>query len=228
MAYSFDATSGETRDDLVELVIASSFSAARYTAMVQKWLNDAVTDVCRRLKIQRAYEVLAYDASGLVVQPERPFFHVEELWWASAGALASGERDFISRAELRLEPLPEGTDLTRMRSSSPFWYSARRVAYTSRYPQLQIVVLPTTTAGFVAIKGLQRPAVMDAAGDLSGLGADLDDALVAYAKARCFRNEDDFEMSKLWQGEYELELRGVVQLENDSDGPDVVPGTWDC
>jgi hypothetical protein len=227
VTYVFDSTSGATFGQLQDLVLTNAFSASRYTEFSKAWLNDAVTDVCRKLRVQRNMTVLNYDATGLVAQPATPFFHLEELWLAKAGSSGSGEQAFAANAIAKLEPLPTRSTAPVV-GTTPVFYTARRAAApASRYPQLRIVVLPVAAAGQVAIVGLQRPTVMAATGDLTGLGADLDDAVLAFVKARMFRNEDDVDMSTFWQAEYERCLRGAVWLENHSDGPSTTPGTWD-
>ena len=227
MSYVFDPSSGATRDQLVELVIANSFSAGRYTEFARTWLNDAVTDVCRKLQMQRGIEIRDHDVAGVVSQPTQPFFHVDELWLAHPSATGTGEQAFAQYARTRLVPLRDrGT--AGMVGTTPNCYTARRVAFTNRYPQLQLTVVPASAVGKVAIIGLQRPAVMDQAEDVSGLGADLDDALVAFVKRRCFRAEDDTDMANFWQAEYLSALRDADWLQADDDGPHVVEGAWDC
>ncbi len=227
MSYTFDATSGATRDQLVDLVIANSFSATRYTEFVHGWLNDAVTDVCRKMRLHQGIEILDYDEAGVVEQPTQPFFHVEELWLAYGNATGSGEQAFATYARTRLVPL-RGRGTAGMGGTTPTWYTTRREAVTNRYPQLKITVVPATAAGKVAIIGLQRPAIMDSADDVSGLGADVDRALVAYCKARAFEAEDDFEMSQQWEVKYMAAMRDAEWIEGDDDGPHVVEGAWDC
>ena len=107
MSYTFDATSGATRDQLVDLVIANSFSASRYTEFVYGWLNDAVTDVCRKLRLHQGVEILDYDSAGVVTQPTQPFFHVDELWLASSDATGSGEQAFAEMTEPTRESFME-------------------------------------------------------------------------------------------------------------------------
>lgn len=228
MSYAFNANSGATRADLSDMVCANSFSAAKYGEFVKAWLNDAVLAICRRLQIQRGWEVLAYDATGAVTQPQLPFFQVDEVWTASPGAAASGLDAFRTRAQWPIRPLPpHGLSAVAAGSTPVFYVVTRDSSASKRYPQLALTVEPVTVPGFVAVTGLQRPAVMDADTSLTGLGADFDRAVVAWTKSRCFESEDDIQMAQFWDQRYIAALAEAIEGADVDDGPVVVQGTWD-
>jgi hypothetical protein len=193
VTYTFAATTGNTRTLLADLVLGNSFSSSRYGEQTKLYLNDAVTDICRRLQIIRDDETCAYDANGLVTQPDPPFFLVEDVW------------------------LTDG--------SGAVTFTARRSDSGTRLPGLTIEVGPVTGAGTVVIQGLRRPAIMDGDSDTTGLGADLDNAVVAFAKARLFELEDDFEAARAWDDRYERYLHVASQVTHNA-APVVTPGTW--
>jgi len=227
VSYVFDPTSGDTRAELAERVVFNSFSASRYAELVKRALNDAVTAICRRLEQNEAYEVLSYSGTGAVADPTLPWFRIDEVWSASATAAASGEVAFASVANYPLQPIDDHV-LGTMTPTSPLYYIVRRrKSPTGFVPKLDLIIAtPPAAGGFVAVRGLQRPVVMDADGVVTGLGADLDGAVVAYAKAQCFDNEDDFDAADRWTLRYETRLREAIEGGVQDDGPDVVEGTW--
>ena len=223
MPYTFDPASGATRTLLSDLVLTNTFSSSRYGELVKAWLNDGVQDVCRRLDLLKGYEVLAV-TNGIVAQATLPFWRVDEVWTAS-GPAASTEAAFRQQASRWLEPIPyDSPALAGSNNGEPCWFTVRKAPIAGRYSTLQIGVHPAG-ASFVAVAGRQRPAIMDADADTSGLDAELDDAIVAYVKARCFRNEDDFEMAASWQQEYMSQLGAYATTPHS--GPIVTPGTWE-
>lgn len=225
MAYAFDST-GDSFSELQERVLANSFNSTRYLEVVKAELNAGVEQVCKRLSLFRSFAICAHSSSGAVTQPAAPFWRVEELWTASATS-GTTEADFARYAQRKLEPLPWRSAGGLRTGSLPLYYTARRLrAPGTRAPSLQITIVPATSAGYVAIAGLQRPAVMSLDADVTGLGDDLDRAVLAYAKARCFELEDDFQMSQQWDARFETMLReGAVDFV--ADGPKVTPGAWD-
>lgn len=228
MAYTFDPTSGETRASLASRVTLNSFSETRYAEVAKRALNDAVTTICRRLNQIEAHEVLSYDANGVVADSALPWFRILEVWAGSATAPAVGEKAFATAANYALQPLPDHYLGAMYVGAGPLFYIARRrTSPTGFAPQLDLRIVPPGAAGFVAVKGLQRPAVMATDAAVTGLGADLDRAIVAYAKAQCFENEDDFDAADRWMQRYEIALREAIEGGTSDDQPMVVNGTWD-
>jgi hypothetical protein len=228
MAYVFDPTNGDTRAELAERVVFNSFSSTRYQQFVLRALNDAVTTICRKLEVFETYEVLAYDGTGKVADPTNPWLRIDEVWQASASSAASGEVAFAMAANYPLQPLPDHV-LGRMTvGGSPIFYITRRRRSANSFaPLLDLIIsTPGTLGGFVAVKGLERPPVMDADGDTTGLGAEFDRAVMSYAKADCFDNEDDFEAADRWRLRADSALREAIEGDVSNDGPDTVEGTW--
>lgn len=231
MAYTFVSTSGETRSSLTERVVLNSFSTTRYTEVINRALNDAVTAICRKVGFLEAYEVLAYDNTGAATQSAKPWYRIDEVWQATATAASTGEKNFMTAAAYPLQrPTHHGLgDLNS--GSGPLYYIARRAASPTGFvPQLDLRILPPGVGGFVAVKGEQRPAVMALSTDVTGLGAEFDGAVVAYAKAACFDNEDDFDAAAAWRMRFDAELRQIVEggVNGDDTGPDTADGMWDC
>lgn len=210
-----------TLAELQTRVLSNSFGSGRYTTLSTSFLNEGVADACRQLGLLRKYEVVAHSSTGVVTQPTLPFFKVESVWVASAGAAASGEESVRSRSTYPLYPLSTSTTAGQG-SGLPVAYTARRDGTVTT--GLAVTLTPCAAAGMVAIVGLARPAVMSASTDVSGLGGDLDAALVAYAKARSFEVEDDAEMAIFWDNRYRT-LLGTASLDGQDDGPSVTPGT---
>lgn len=225
---TFVATSGATRAELAELVLAQNFNPARYADKVNRWLNDGVLEVCKRLGVVRAAAICAFDATGVVTQPATPFFKVNEVWIVDSGASGTTEAAIAAAARWRLAPLPTDHVALTGRAVQPAFYTAQRGgAATGRHVPLQITV-GTSAPGRVGIVGLQRPAVMDEDTDVTGLGADLDEAVVAWATSRAYRQEGDVDVARYWRDEeFTLALRSGVDV-GVADGPIVTPGLEDC
>jgi hypothetical protein len=163
------------------------------------------------------------------VSSSRPWQRIDEVWTTSATAAGQGEVAFLAAAGSRLERLPPGVLGSLGPSSGPLFYIVRRsTSPTGFAPQVDLRIVPPNSGGFVAVKGLQRPAVMDGDTDTTGLGAEFDGAVVAWAKAACFDNEDDFDAAAQWRQRFDSELRLILEAGIDDDGPDVVDGMWAC
>lgn len=214
-----------TLAELRTRVLGNSFGAGRYATTVDAELNDAVTEVCRRLDLHRSSDILDYDAAGLVTPPSPPFFRVEAVWLAAPDAVGSGDAAIARYAQRQLEPLPVAGP-AGLGVGEPRYYVARRAPGADAYPQVQIQVFPVGTAGLVAVQGLARPPRMAGDTDTSGLGGDFDRALVAYAKARCFDIEDDFEAAAVWDARFAAAIVSLGAADLD-DGPHVTPGLED-
>lgn len=231
MTYVFDSTSGATFAQLQALVLTNAFGATKYTEFSKTFLNDAVTETCRRLRLQRTYWILAHDADGVVTMPTYPFWLVEDVWRAEGTAATSASpvsaQLYLQAGTDKLDPNPLQSPGELDGYNRPAFYMARRAASpVTRYPQLALTVVPAGSAGVVAVAGLVRPPVMVNDGHTTGLGADLDWAVVCWTRARLFALEDDPEMQQFMTAQFEDGLRsasvGVV-----ADGPAVTPGTWE-
>jgi hypothetical protein len=242
MSYTFDGTTGDTFAQLQERVTFNSFSSTRYAEFVKRALNDAVTDICRKLDIQQESIILTYDSSGAVAAPtgSAPFWKVNSVWTVPSTAPtypatgSSGETAFVAQAMYELRPVKveDLRGLGHATSTLPLVYTVRRQKNTNTpYPRVAIDVQPAGSGGSVMVVGMTRPAIMDSDLDTTGLGADLDRAVMAYAKAQCFDNEDDAEMASYWRQQYRAELYDATTGGVGDAEPDVVEGAWgewDC
>jgi hypothetical protein len=231
MTYVFDSTTGATFAQLQALVLTNAFGATKYTEFSKTFLNDAVTEACRRLRLQRTYWILGHGADGEVVMPTYPFWLVEEVWRAASTATSSvspvSAQLFMQSVTDKLEPNPSQSPAALDGYNVPAFYMARRAASpVTRYPQIALTVVPAAAEGRVAVAGLVRPPVMVTDGDTTGLGADLDWAVVCWTRARLFALEDDPEMQAFMTAQFEDGVRsaGVAVV---ADGPAVTPGTWE-
>lgn len=210
--------------DLQSAVMFNTLSPQRYSSFVSRWLNDAVRDACRQLDLFASQEVAPFDGTTGVVTPTQTFWRVDSLWLASGSASTSVEA-VRTQSQYRLAPLPaaDGATVTAGGFGTPRFYEASFVV-----PAIQLrVVAPPAAGGVVAITGRIHPPAMSSGSDLNPLGAELDDALIAFARARAFRYEDDHQAAAFWQQEYDARLRASapVDLLHD-DGPLITPGSW--
>lgn len=231
MTYVFDSTTGATFAQLQALVLTNAFGATKYTEFSKTFLNDAVTEACRRLRLQRTYWILQHDAAGVVSMPTYPFWLVEEVWRAQPTAVTSispvSAQLYLQSVTDKLEPNPWQSPGELDGYNRPAFYMARRAASpVTRYPQVALTVVPAGAVGRVAVAGLVRPPIMANDGHTTGLGADLDWAVVCWTRARLFALEDDPEMQAFMSAQFEDGIRsaavGVV-----ADGPAITPGTWE-
>jgi hypothetical protein len=216
--------SSSTFTELRTAVRQNTLSPTRYDdTIVGRWLNDAVADVCRRLRQSKALEVAAYDENGAVTLVTS-FWQIREVWTAT-GATGVDPTDFQRRGNYRLVPSPRSSGLILSPSvGQPMWYEA-----TFGPDGVKMDVLPVGVAGNIAVVGYARPTPMSADDDLSGLGPEADEALVAFCRARAFRREDDLNMSQMWEMEYTARLRSLLPAHiQHGDGPNVTPGYEDC
>lgn len=226
MAYTFDATSGATLAQIKEQVLDGSFREARHGELVEQYANDAVGDICRKLGIHRSSVVCAV-VDGVVTQPAAPFFRVESVWAAAGGATVDEEGDNVAAEQGQIQVWPLTTqpaDQSPTGSQWPRFYTARRTTTSGRSTSLRVELVPAVGTR-VILTGLRRPAVMDSTGDVTGLDAELDPAVLAYCRARCFEVEDDPQMAQYWDGRYDALLRDLSKPVV-ADGPVVTPGTW--
>lgn len=231
MAYVFNGAGAETFATLQDQVLGNSFSVTRMQGHARLALNDGVEQVIRRLGVGRGGAVCDYADNGFVIQPAAPegtFFRVEGVWLAPPEASGSTYTQAARWARTELEPVPWDNP-AGITGDTPTFYTARRQAawgVFDRKHSMLIHVLPCTRAGKVAIVGLQRPPIMVNPGDVTCLDSDLNRAVVAYAKARLFEQEDDFQMSQQWDARFNTILaEGAYDAV--SDGPRQTSGSED-
>lgn len=215
-----------TFTQLQDEVMFNAFEGAGFTTRAQRFLNEAVNEVGRRLGFTlKAYEVAAYATSGTVTLTQ-PFFRIEEVW-ISQGPTATTEAAVVAQCDRRLSPINHDSGgIIVVRSGQPATYQTEHLP--GDRPQVSLKVFPSAAAGFVGVVGRALPPVMTADSDHSGLGGEFDDALICFARSRCFRTEDDFQAAQVWMAEFDQHIRTLAKARTPSqDGPIVTPGAWD-
>lgn len=214
-----------TLSGLTDEVMFNAFEGAAFTVRAQRFLNEAVNEIGRRVGVfVKAYEVAPFDATGAVALT-LPFFRVEEVWLC-AGPAATTSTALVSQATRRLRPIEQDSGgMIVVRSGGPFAYQTENVP--GDRPLTSVKVFPSASTGFIGVVGRALPAKMTASTDLSGLGGEWDDALICFARSRCFRAEDDFQAAQVWMAEFEQHLRTMAKIKSAAqDGPIVTPGSW--
>jgi hypothetical protein len=215
-----------TFSELTDEVMFNAFEGAAFTVRAQRFLNEAVNEIGRRVGVfLKAYEVAPFDTTGTVTTTT-PFFRVEEAWICQ-GPAASTEAALAAQATSRIAPISQDSGvMTARNAGTPTGYQTEH-AIGDR-PLVTIRVFPATTGGFLGIVGRALPVKMTSSTDYSGLGGEWDDALISFARSRCFRAEDDFQAAQVWMTEFEQHLRTMAKVKSPAqDGPIVTPGTWD-
>lgn len=217
--------------ELQDAVLFNAFSE-RYRPAAKTYLRAGVRDIFRRLELGASRMVLPYDVGGRVSSATPvDLLRVDEVWTAT-GPAASDDHAFATSAKRRLRLL-EGDESIVFGGAvggEPECYTTRLAppqapAASGLSLVTQIVVAPAPVAGFVAVAGLVGPGTeMDGDSDPSPLGGELDLTLIAYARMRAFRSEDDFENGAGWEAEYERGLRNAGLGKRTSE-PSQTPGS---
>lgn len=210
----------------VELQDAVLFNTLgeRYRASAKVWLNDGVRDACRRLRLQKTACVGTTDANGTLTLATT-FWRILQVY-SMPLATATGSTSVATieqTGDQRLAPIPAASAGTDTPTTGRSWgYEA---VISGGVVTVRVAPAPLA-ASRVAVIGYGFPTAMSADSDSSGLTGDLDEALVAFARARGFRREDDLQMAAMWEQEYTTRLRAVLPaVVSNQDGPMVTPGT---
>jgi hypothetical protein len=215
-----------TLSGLTDEVMFNAFEGAAFTVRAQRFLNEAVNEIGRRVgTFLKAYEVAPYDTTGAVALT-LPFFRIEEAWICQ-GPIGTTSAALVSQSTRRLRPLTQDSGaMIVVRSGGPIAYQTEHVP--GDRPLVSLKVFPSATTGFIGVAGRALPPKMVNPTDVSGLGGEWDDALIAFARSRCFRTEDDFQAAQVWMAEFDQHLRTMAKVKNPAqDGPIVTPGSWD-
>ena len=241
--FTYSNVDGATFADLRARVLRGSFSSSRYLEDTKAALNDAVLEVCKRLRIHPRRKVCTYgvtEVAGTVALPDNTvdhFWRIEGVWLASASAVADTEDEsrIAGWSVRRLAPLDrDPADLEG--GTQPTYYTFKRYEGDSTSAGTQGHALPVrlrvgpvavTAQGRVIVQGYTKPSPMNGDTDFSGLGSDADRALIAYARARLFELEDDDKMAVFWDDRFEQAIRSMAQGGIVMDGPMVTPGLED-
>lgn len=208
-----------TYAELKSAVLFNTFSTSRYGTFVARWLNDAVLDVCQMFELFPSVESAQLSVSTPVTLTQN-FWKVNEV--RLGRSYVGTNPDSIAADVTGTVLAPAGSNLVAPGSSIDGYYYFR---YLPEGGSQFSVTLPRPS--IVVVQGLTRPPIMSADSDLSGLPSEVDDALVAFARARAFRYEDDFAMAQMWQGEYVARLGAVQPSFVETGGPEIIPGCWD-
>jgi hypothetical protein len=212
-----------TFTQLTDEVMFNAFEGTGFTTRAQRFLNEAVNEVGRRVGfLLKTFEVAPFDATGTVTLSQ-PFFRFDEVWLAT-GPAATTSVALTTQATRRLPPVMQDSGATNIiRSGSPSEYQAQYAP--GDRPSAGLRVFPAGQTGFVGVVGRALPPVMVAPGDFSGLGGEWDDALVCFARSRCFRTEDDFQAAQVWMAEFDQHVRTLAKARTPStDSPIITPG----
>lgn len=215
-----------TYSGLVTEVLFNSFEGADFTLRAKRYLNEAVNELGRRVGVLKAYETAPFDATGTVTTTQ-PFYRINEVWLCRNGSAATTELAVFQQADRRLEPLMmESSAAVQSTTGTPLYYQTEHVA--GDRPTIVLRVWPVAAqSGFVGIAGRALPPLMVNDSDVSGLGGEFDDALIAFARSRCYRAEDDFQAAQAWMADFEAQVRHLSMVKQPSrDRPIVTPGTW--
>lgn len=211
-----------TYAELQTAALFNTFSSARYLTYMQRFLNDGVLDICQQFNLFPSVEAAAFSGSSAVTLTQT-FWKVNEV---RLGRTYTGLNPNSIAADVTYQTLaPAGTVVSSGSPGVPtvdgYYYFKYLPADGSQFS----VSLPSS--GVVVVQGYTRPTLMSSDSHVSGLPNECDDALVAFARARAFRYEDDFQMAQFWKAEYEARLREIARTFEPTSGPDVIPGCWD-
>lgn len=214
------APSGATLAQLRTEALFNSFGT-RYNDYADQALNKAIIAVCRRLQLAQVDAVVAYDVDGVAYSGPR-WSRIDSVWLASGPATQEGQ-PYRRQAIRPLERLAHGVAGADFAPGDPVgWEALRSVDSTGQYLALRI--WPAEGAGFVSVSGHGFPPLMADDSDTSGLGLELDDALVAFARRSLFLREDDAQAAAMWAAEYERVLQTASLARMESRAPRQTPG----
>lgn len=209
-------------------VIFQRFDDLKFRPKAKRHLNEAVTEVCRRVGFFKVQEVAAYDSTGLVTF-QQPMHEINEVWEAN-GPTSTNPDAVINQSKQQLAPMPGDSSVPMGNSGgSAIYYTATMgVPAADDRPATVLRIVPHGTSGFVAVVGRGRPAVMSGDGDFSGLGPEYDDALVVFSRARCCRDDRAYDEAAQLMSEFERAIKNASLAKHPAqDGPDLIPGMWD-
>ncbi len=191
-------------------VLAHGFDQAQYTGRVNRYLNDALRLLARKIAFYAdEAETPIATAAGQVLYS-----------WPTDFGKGRSLRDADSGAPLRLLGLRE-LDGAPSAAGRPFAYAINGAA---------IALWPAPDAAYnLALRYWRLPPALAADLDVPAIPADYHGALTYYALQRCYESEDDTQMGGYWQGQWQQALRDMavdVKFPT-TDGPRVVQSMWD-
>lgn len=198
---------------LQQEVEAYGFSAAAYALRISTWLNEGQRQIARILNLptQEANQTLALvanqNAYSLPTTFQRLLYVVDDT------------NDHV----LEVIPEREYESLDHTQRGTP------RYAFIQNGVNIVLYPAPDVTTTVIRVHYIGLPTAMSANTDLSGLNADYDFVLKAFALAEAYAAEDDAQMSQFWSAKFRERLISMGEDLNELDysGPNQVSGAWD-
>jgi hypothetical protein len=180
----------QTAGDLVTQALADDFSSAKYSTQALRAINDAIADVLRsaRIPVREQIAAVAVSAGTRTYALPANTLRVLAVEDASGGLLEQLDATWIDA---------RGSD-----RGTPAGYALFGGTLTL-YP------LPSGDTT-LTVRIQQIPSDLVSGAEVyaaTGIPDSYQDMLVAFARSRLFRYEDDAEMSAFWRAEYERDLR---------------------
>ena len=199
-------------------VLAYGFDIGVYRNRVKVWLNDAQSEIARRIEIP---ELFTGQATVTVPGTQAYTLNIDIV-----------RIDFVF-----MYNRPSPTSAERM-ALTPSTYKDV-ITYTAEanrgFPEVyaldsaSIIFAPIPDAAYNFTVGYyKRPVDLVADSDVSSLTGDYHKAIIRYAVAEAYMAEDDNEMHNYHMGRFEktlMDMRTDRQAEID-DGPVQIGGTW--
>lgn len=204
--------------ELQTATFGDSFDPAKYRVRVKRWLNDAQRRLLRRLDLSTE---------------ER----TADLPVASSASTATAPADLERLSSVvYLPPTGDGINLTPVPPSSLDEWDSQRPGEKGQPRMFAFTGTPSTLvfrpvadeAGVLRIRYDALPARMSADTDTPVIHEDYHELLVTWARAKCYRDEDDVQMHDSLMVDFENELsRMRVDLQSTvDDGPVQADGFW--
>lgn len=205
--------------ELQTAVYGDSFGQAKYEVRVKRWLNDAYRRIARRVRFDTwtvvNLSVVAGSSSAVIPSPDTVERIESVVWYSPALGNAGWPLDLVSIADIDEYDVETGgaVDLPQFYAKTGDLIEFRPAS---------------SVAGTLRVRQATLPARMTADGDVPAIPDDYHELLVTYARAFCYRDEDDLAMyDALMQGfENELARMKVDVQATNEDGPIQIRGTF--
>jgi hypothetical protein len=189
--------------------LGNDFDATLYRTSVKRWINEGLGRIARRSHLPGSEFVESFSTVAGTATHNLPADDVRVL-----GLRTTDDQSplaFVETAVVDEWPAARGR---------PSAYSAYGTVLTL-YPVPDAVYT-------LQLRYLREPTSLSLDADTAGIPDSYVDALVAWARYKLFRAEDDIQAAQFWRGEFEssvAELRADLQRRNVS-GVKQVPSMW--
>jgi hypothetical protein len=195
--------------DLQNQALADDFAPSKHRDNAKRFLNEAQRRVFRRVRVPSGEQETTFDTVAGTAS-----YDLDAAVVRTNSIRLVGDRvDLDERAIDQIDTSVAST-------GKPAAYA--HVAGT-------VVLYPTPDGVYTLTVRFQAgAATMDDDADAPSIGCDYADLLVAYARSRLFRLEDDFEMAQAWMTDFERELNLYASdvQRPDRSGTRQVPGMF--